>query len=133
MSRLVTERVSRAEATQRTGRAGRVSAGTCYRLWTKGEEGSLPAFAPAEIEAADLAGFALELANWGSTGDDLALLTAPPQGSLEQARDLLMGLGACAIAFAPKAGPYADPCRSGCSTLGSFAERTGCVDARGAY
>ena len=94
MSRLVTERVSRAEATQRTGRAGRVAAGTSYRLWTKGEEGSLPAFAPAEIEAADLANLALELANWGSTGDDLALLTPPPAGAMEQARHLLRDLNA---------------------------------------
>jgi len=94
MSRLVTERASRAEATQRTGRAGRVSEGTSYRLWTKGEEGSLPAFAPAEIEAADLSGFALELANWGSSGQDLALLTPPPVGALEQARSLLRDLGA---------------------------------------
>ena len=35
MSRLVTEPVTRAEATQRAGRAGRVAEGTCYRLWTK--------------------------------------------------------------------------------------------------
>src|SRR6056297_3467735 len=33
MSRLVTERVTRAEATQRAGRAGRVAEGVCYRLW----------------------------------------------------------------------------------------------------
>ena len=92
MSRLVTERVSRAEATQRTGRAGRVAPGDAYRLWTKGEDGALPAFAPAEIEAADLAGLALELAIWGS--DDLAFLTSPPAGALAEARALLTGLGA---------------------------------------
>ncbi|MDX8348168.1 ATP-dependent helicase HrpB [Cognatiyoonia sp. IB215446] len=92
MSRLVTERVSRAEATQRAGRAGRVAPGDAYKLWTKGEDGALPAFAPAEIEAADLAGFALELAIWGS--DDLALLTPPPAGALAEARALLTGLGA---------------------------------------
>ncbi len=92
MSRLVTERVSRAEATQRAGRAGRVAAGDAYKLWTKGEDGALPAFAPAEIEAADLAGLALELAVWGS--DDLAFLTPPPPGTLAEARALLQGLGA---------------------------------------
>ena len=43
MSRLVTERVTRAEAEQRRGRAGRVAPGTCYRLWARGEEGSLAA------------------------------------------------------------------------------------------
>lgn len=92
MSRLVTERVSKAEATQRAGRAGRVAPGDAYCLWTKGEHGALPAFAPAEIEAADLAGLALELATWGS--DDLAFLTPPPEGALAEARGLLLGLGA---------------------------------------
>ncbi|MCV2893512.1 ATP-dependent helicase HrpB [Lentibacter sp. XHP0401] len=92
LSRLVTEKVSRAEATQRQGRAGRVAKGTCYRLWTRGEEGALPAFAPAEIEVADLAPFALELALWGSA--DLPLLTAPPEGTLAEARSLLLALGA---------------------------------------
>ncbi|MDP5085379.1 MAG: ATP-dependent helicase HrpB [Yoonia sp.] len=92
MSRLVTERVSKAEATQRAGRAGRVAPGEAFCLWTKGENGALPAFAPAEIEAADLAGLALELAAWGS--DDLAFLTPPPAGALEEARNLLRGLGA---------------------------------------
>lgn len=92
MSRLVTERVTRAEADQRRGRAGRVAEGTCYRLWTKGEEGALSAFPPAEIEAADLAGLALELAEWGS--DSLRFLTPPPEGALGDARALLVNLGA---------------------------------------
>jgi ATP-dependent helicase HrpB len=92
MSRLVTERVSRAEATQRAGRAGRVAPGDAYKLWTKGEDGALPAFAPAEIEAADLAGLALELAVWGS--DDLAFLTPPSPAALAEARALLQSLGA---------------------------------------
>ncbi len=92
MSRLVTERVTRAEADQRRGRAGRVAAGMCYRLWTKGEEGVFAAFPPAEIETADLSGLALELAEWGSDG--LAFLTAPPEGALAEARALLTSLGA---------------------------------------
>ncbi|MFC3088221.1 ATP-dependent helicase HrpB [Tabrizicola soli] len=92
MSRLVTERVTRAEAEQRRGRAGRVAEGVCYRLWTKGEEGGLAPFPPAEIEVADLAGLALELALWG--GADLPFLTPPPPGPLAEARALLMGLGA---------------------------------------
>ncbi|WP_420003451.1 ATP-dependent helicase HrpB [Arenibacterium sp. LLYu02] len=94
MSRLVTERVTRAEATQRAGRAGRVAEGTCYRLWSKGEEGALLAFPPAEIEAADLTGLALELALWGAEPQDLPLLTQPPVGSLAEARALLHMLGA---------------------------------------
>ncbi len=94
MSRLVTERVTRAEATQRQGRAGRVAEGSCYRLWSKGEEGALMAYPPAEIEAADLTGLALELALWGAEPADLPLLTQPPAGSLSEARALLRMLGA---------------------------------------
>ncbi len=102
MSRLVTEAVSRAEADQRRGRAGRVAPGVCYRMWTKGAEGALPAFPPAEIEAADLAGLALELALWGAgDGTDLAFLTPPPAGAFAKAQSLLRSLdvldGSCRI------------------------------------
>ncbi len=93
MSRLVTEKVTRAEATQRAGRAGRVAEGVCYRLWAKGEEGALSAYPPAEIEAADLTGLALELALWGAEPDDLAFLTQPPEGAMAEARALLAMLG----------------------------------------
>jgi len=95
MSRLVTEPVSRAEATQRQGRAGRVAPGVCFRLWTKGGEGSLPQFPPAGIEVADLTGLALELALWGAgNGEGMAFLTPPNPGALAGAQTLLHALGA---------------------------------------
>lgn len=93
MSRLVTEPVTRAEATQRAGRAGRVAKGRCYRLWTKGEEGALQAFPPAEIEAVDLAGLALEMALWGAAPEDLPLLTPPNPGAYAEAQALLRLIG----------------------------------------
>ena len=43
MSRLVTTKVSQAAADQRRGRAGRLSAGHCYRLWSEGTQASLAA------------------------------------------------------------------------------------------
>nr|WP_321254390.1 ATP-dependent helicase HrpB [uncultured Ruegeria sp.] len=94
MSRLVTERATRAEAIQRAGRAGRVAEGLCYRLWSKGEDGAMAAYPPAEIEAADLTGLALELALWGAEPGDLAFLTPPPEGAMSEARALLAMLGA---------------------------------------
>lgn len=94
LSRLVTDPVSRAEATQRTGRAGRVAPGVCYRLWAKAEEGALPAFAPAEIEIADLAPLALDLALWGTGPDDLAFLNQPAAGPWAEATALIAQLGA---------------------------------------
>ncbi|MCK0149746.1 ATP-dependent helicase HrpB [Marivita sp. S6314] len=94
MSRLVTEKVTKAEATQRAGRAGRVAEGVAYKLWSKGEDGALSAFPPAEIEAADLAGLALELALWGARSSELPFLTPPPDRALSEAHALLVMLGA---------------------------------------
>jgi ATP-dependent helicase HrpB len=95
MTRLVTERVTRAEAEQRRGRAGRVAPGWCFRLWTRGEEGGMAAFPPPEIASADLAGLALELAAWGvASPDGLGFLTPPPAPAFAEARALLADLGA---------------------------------------
>ncbi|MEY4762128.1 MAG: putative ATP-dependent helicase protein [Pseudomonadota bacterium] len=95
MSRLVTERVSRASATQRAGRAGRVAPGICYRLWGEGSQQTLAAFTPPEIMTADLAPLALELAAWGARdAGAMAWLDPPPQAALAQARELLGGLDA---------------------------------------
>jgi len=95
MERLETVRVSRASAEQRAGRAGRVAPGTCYRLWTAFEHGTLAPYAPPEIAHADLAPLALELAAWG-TPEPTALrwLDPPPAAAYAEARALLAALGA---------------------------------------
>ncbi len=95
MSRLVTERVSRSSATQRAGRAGRVAAGVCYRLWGEGSQATLAPFTPPEIVTADLAPLALDLAVWGAReASDLQWLDQPPAAPLAQARALLRRLEA---------------------------------------
>lgn len=95
MSRLETEKLSQAAADQRRGRAGRLSTGACYRLWSEGVQATLVAQTPPEILSADLAPLALELACWGAADPArLRWLDAPPPAPLAQARDLLGLLGA---------------------------------------
>jgi ATP-dependent helicase HrpB len=95
MSRLETGKVSQAAADQRRGRAGRLSEGDCYRLWSEGTHASLSPQTPPEILHADLAPLALELACWGAVdATSLAWLDAPPAAPLAQARELLQQLEA---------------------------------------
>ena len=95
LTRLETLRVSRAAADQRRGRAGRTAPGVCYRLWDEAGTGALPAFAQAEILAADLSGLLLDLAAWGARDPaELAWLDPPPAVAAAEARALLQDLGA---------------------------------------
>lgn len=94
MTRLDTQRISRASATQRAGRAGRLEPGACYRLWSQAQHGQLSAYSSAEILQADLAGLALQLLRWGVTPQELSWLDVPPLAAYAQALDLLGRLGA---------------------------------------
>lgn len=94
MTRLDTQRISRASATQRAGRAGRLEPGVCYRLWSEDQHAQLAAYGSAEILQADLAGLALQMARWGVTPEQLIWLDMPPSASYAQARQLLDRLGA---------------------------------------
>ena len=95
MSRLETQRISRASADQRQGRAGRTEPGVCYRAWSEGAHRSLAPFTPPEIVEADLIPLALDLANWGiRDASALRWLDPPPAAMLASARDVLQRLGA---------------------------------------
>ena len=95
MTRLETIRASRSSVDQRSGRAGRTSAGVSYRIWSEHEQSHLPARSRAEILDADLASLALDLAVAGVRDpSDLRWLDMPPQAALGAARALLQQLGA---------------------------------------
>jgi len=95
MTRLETVKISRASADQRKGRAGRVAPGVCHRLWTERTHHHLDRHTPPEIENADLASLALELAMWGTPDpSDLRWLDPPPADAYERAQSLLRRLGA---------------------------------------
>ena len=95
LTRLETVRVSRANADQRRGRAGRTEPGVCYRLWEEAANGGLQPYAAPEILSADLSGLALDCALWGvADPSKLAFLDPPPRAALKEARALLTEIGA---------------------------------------
>jgi ATP-dependent helicase HrpB len=95
LTRLETVRVSRANADQRRGRAGRVEPGVCWRLWEEAANGGLELHAAPEILSADLSGLLLDCAAWGVVDPSkLAFLDPPPRGALSQARRLLTDIRA---------------------------------------
>jgi len=94
MSKLTTTKISKASAEQRKGRAGRLSAGKCLRLWSESEHLSLNDYQQEEILNADLAGAVLELANAGHFKyEEINWLTPPPKAHFDATVDLLIKMG----------------------------------------
>ncbi len=95
LTRLVTERASRAAVTQRAGRAARQAPGVAIRLWEEAANKALPAHDPPEIVEADLAPLLLSSLMWGTRDPaELPLPTTPPAPALAVARRLLERIGA---------------------------------------
>jgi len=86
------EKVSRASATQRAGRAGRTRPGRCVRLYTKSDYETRPEHELPEIRRLDLAQTVLELR--AASLASLAWLEAPPADAWRAADELLTRLGA---------------------------------------
>ena len=95
LSRLETVRISMDMARQRTGRAGRLAEGVCYRLWSRATELRMDDCRKPEIEEADLAPVVLDVAAWGETDlYQLPWLTPPPRAHVAHGRQLLQLLQA---------------------------------------
>ena len=94
LTRLTTVPAPRSSAEQRAGRAGRLGPGLAVRLWSKVEHAARPRAGEPEIRQSDLAGLTLELAVWGTDAGELPFLDPPPPRALEEARRLLVELGA---------------------------------------
>ncbi|MGZ5019544.1 MAG: ATP-dependent helicase HrpB [Chthoniobacterales bacterium] len=92
---LLIEKISRASADQRTGRAGRTAPGRCLRLWTEREHAERAPQELPEVKRLDLAEVVLTLKASGI--DDIAQfrwLESPDPRALARAEQLLEDLGA---------------------------------------
>lgn len=95
ISRLETVQISKDSADQRAGRAGRLSAGVCYRMWSPATQARLAAHRSPEILETDLSSLVLDMAEWGIVNiQSLTWLTPPPAGPLAQATETLHQLNA---------------------------------------
>jgi ATP-dependent helicase HrpB len=92
---LLIEKISQANADQRTGRAGRTAPGTCIRLWSRPEHDERAPHEMSEIRRLDLSEVVLTLKASGV--EDLRKfrwLEKPDEISLTHAEELLEDLGA---------------------------------------
>ncbi len=95
LSRLEIVQIAQDSADQRAGRAGRLSAGVCYRMWTKATHDRLPQHRIPEIMEADLASLVLDMAQWGIVNlEQMSWLNNPPRAHVAQASEVLHQLGA---------------------------------------
>jgi ATP-dependent helicase HrpB len=92
---LLIEKISRASADQRAGRAGRTAPGLCLRLWTQREQMLRPAVELPEIKRLDLAETVLTLKAAGVRDlNRFRWIDKPEEKSLARAEQLLVDLGA---------------------------------------
>jgi ATP-dependent helicase HrpB len=95
LSALKTVQVSIDSADQRAGRAGRLSPGTCYRMWSAATQQRLAPYRTPEILDSDLTPLLLDFLKWGITDPNtLCWLNNPPANAISSAKELLQALGA---------------------------------------
>ena len=87
--------VSKAQARQRTGRAGRETSGVCYRLYTEEQFDELKEMTMPEIQRCNLASVVLQLMALGILDVlHFDFLDSPSQDAIENALEQLVVLGA---------------------------------------
>ncbi|MFN4264015.1 MAG: ATP-dependent helicase C-terminal domain-containing protein [Thioalkalivibrionaceae bacterium] len=89
LTRLETRWITKANAVQRAGRAGRTAPGNVLRLYPEARFAAWPRALRPSLLDSDLAETILAIAAYGATSEELAWLVVPPAGACEQASDLL--------------------------------------------
>ncbi|XP_058464732.1 ATP-dependent RNA helicase DHX33 [Malaya genurostris] len=86
--------ISKAQAWQRTGRAGRIEDGECYRTYSKEEFEAMEASSKPEILRCNIAASTLQLLALGIDCRDFDFLDKPPIDAVDSALQELKDLGA---------------------------------------
>ena len=96
MSAYVVDWIARSSADQRAGRAGRISPGHCYRLYTLAVYNTtFPDFRPPEVLTTPIEGTLLLLKSMGIKDvTKFPFPTSPDENAVKTALDLLINLGA---------------------------------------
>jgi len=90
MNHLELSFISKDSATQRAGRAGRLSNGKCYRLWH--ENKILQQSTKPEILRSDLSSVLLDLSLWGAEFEELKFLDIPDLNIIQKTKETLLEL-----------------------------------------
>ena len=99
---LLIEKISRASADQRAGRAGRTAPGVCLRLWSQEEHGHRAAQELPEVKRLDLSEVVLTLKASGVADlRKFRWLEPPEEQALVHAEELLTDLGALHVVGRP--------------------------------
>ncbi|MDR3276847.1 MAG: ATP-dependent RNA helicase, partial [Treponema sp.] len=92
---LVEDRISKASANQRKGRAGRTRPGTCYRLYARKDFEARPLYTTEEIFRTDLSEVVLRMADLGVTAfEDFDFISPPGREGILAAIETLKLLDA---------------------------------------
>ena len=93
-TQLMQQRISRASAIQRAGRAGRVSEGDCYRLCSQSSFERMAQHNAPQILREDVSSLLLDALQWGAAPSSLAMLTQPSNAQLVVANNNLTAIKA---------------------------------------
>ena len=94
LTQLSLQMISQASAMQRQGRAGRLQAGHCYRLWGQDNQSRLAKQITPQILTQDITAVTLDALAWGTQLSEMAMLTQPTKAQAQFSQRVLLDIAA---------------------------------------